>query len=50
VEKATFERLIDSAGFEAVNVYGDYAYSPFNEAVSPFMIWVLQKDSSKAVR
>ena len=43
LEKATFEALIQSASFRVAHLYGDYAYAPFDENTSPFMIWVLQK-------
>lgn len=41
LEKEAFEHLIDAAGFEVVNLYGDYAYAPFDSDSSPFMIWLL---------
>lgn len=41
--KPAFEELIRSTGFRVVQLYGDYACSPFDEAASPFMIWLLQK-------
>lgn len=40
--KAAFEALIQSVGFEVVDLYGDYAKAPFDEQASPFMIWVLR--------
>lgn len=43
LEKAAFERLIAETGFEPVVLYGDYARAPFDEASSPFMIWVLRR-------
>ncbi|HML23298.1 MAG TPA: class I SAM-dependent methyltransferase [Aggregatilinea sp.] len=42
LEKAAFERLIAETGFEPVALYGDYTHAPFDEASSPFMIWVLR--------
>ncbi len=42
MEKTVFETLIAAAGFEVVHLYGDYASAPFDEATSPFMIWVLR--------
>lgn len=42
LEKATFERLIEQAGFEVVDLYGDYACAPFDPENSPFMIWRLR--------
>lgn len=41
IEKAQFERLVHEAGFNVLDIYGDYQYAPFDEATSPFMIWVL---------
>ena len=43
LEKAAFERLIASVGFEVVALYGDYSYAPFDEETSPFMIWILRR-------
>ncbi len=40
--KAAFEALIQSVGFEVVDLYGDYAKAPFDEQSSPFMIWALR--------
>jgi ubiquinone/menaquinone biosynthesis C-methylase UbiE len=45
LEKALFEASFRQAGFEPVEVYGDYSRSPFVEAESPFMIWVLRKEA-----
>jgi SAM-dependent methyltransferase len=42
LEKADFESMIAEVGFEVVEFYGDYAYSPFDEAKSPVMVWVLK--------
>ena len=36
-----FEDLAHTVGLRALNVYGDYAYSLFQEETSPFMIWIL---------
>jgi len=36
-----FAELIDTAGFETMALYGDYARAPFEPQDSPFMIWVL---------
>jgi ubiquinone/menaquinone biosynthesis C-methylase UbiE len=46
LEKSTFEQFIHAAGFEVSALYGDYTYSPFNEETSPFMIWLLRKQSN----
>jgi len=43
IDKTQFESLVNSAGFEISNTYGDYSYSEFNEASSPVMIFVIQK-------
>lgn len=42
LEKEAFERLIDAAGFEVVNLYGDYTYALFDRDSSPFMIFVMR--------
>lgn len=42
-ERAAFERLTADAGFTVQALYGDYARAPFDEAASPFMIWVLER-------
>lgn len=41
-EKDSFEELVNSAGFDVVEIYGDYSHSPFDPNKSPFMIWVLK--------
>jgi SAM-dependent methyltransferase len=38
-----FEKLARTTGFRVIQLCGDYERSPFNEAKSPFMIWVLEK-------
>ena len=43
MEKALFESMIKEAGFTVKTLYGDYNYAPFEEEVSPFMIWILSK-------
>jgi ubiquinone/menaquinone biosynthesis C-methylase UbiE len=40
--KTEFEELIHSTGFQVEELYGDYAYSEFDEDASPFMIWKLK--------
>jgi SAM-dependent methyltransferase len=40
-EKDAFQELVESQGFEVLNLYGDYSYGPFQANESPFMIWVL---------
>lgn len=42
LEKNVFEQLITKAGFKVVNLYGDYAYAPFDAEKSPVMIWKLK--------
>jgi SAM-dependent methyltransferase len=42
LEKERFQALAESAGFKVEALYGDYAYAAFDEATSPFMIWVLR--------
>jgi hypothetical protein len=41
-EKDAFQHLVQSQGFEVLNLYGDYSYGPFQADESPFMIWVLE--------
>lgn len=43
LEQAAFETLIARAGFDMVQLYGDYAYAAFNPETSPFMIYVLRR-------
>lgn len=43
--KTEFKRLIYAADFETEILYGDYAYSPFDESTSQFMIWKLRKST-----
>lgn len=43
LQRAEFETLAAAAGFQVLSFYGDYAYSPFQEETSPYMIWVLGK-------
>jgi len=43
--KAEFETLIKQCGFAVIDLYGDYHYSPFEEANSPYLIWKLKKKS-----
>lgn len=43
--KEPFEWLMAKAGFEVVDLYGDYAYAPFDAETSPFMIWVLGRQT-----
>ena len=42
-QQEQFQKLIQSHGFQVVNLYGDYSYSEFQRETSPFMIWVLSK-------
>ena len=43
IEKAQFEAMAQGVGFKVIDLYGDYERSPFNEAHSPVMIWILEK-------
>lgn len=38
-----FETLATKAGFQVEALYGDYSRAAFDEASSPFMIWILRK-------
>jgi len=42
-EKAAFQELVQSEGFDVLSLYGDYSHGAFEEDTSPFMIWVLGK-------
>ncbi|MGK7896460.1 MAG: class I SAM-dependent methyltransferase [Xenococcus sp. (in: cyanobacteria)] len=46
-QQSEFKKLAEAQGFYLVNLYGDYAYSEFQESSSPFMIWVLGKGQSR---
>ena len=37
-----FAALADDAGYRVVALYGDYQRSPFDEAHSPYLVWVLR--------
>jgi SAM-dependent methyltransferase len=43
LEQAAFEALIAAAGFTIAHLYGNYAYTPFDPATSPFLIYVLRR-------
>lgn len=43
VEKDAFEPMAQSAGFRIAQLYGSYDRAPFDPALSPVMIWVLEK-------
>ena len=45
VEKDEFEAMAMDAGLEVVSLFGDYVYSTFQSDTSPFMIWILKKQS-----
>ena len=45
LEKETFEAMLNDAGFKTLALYGDYAYGDFQPMTSPFMIWVLARNS-----
>ena len=40
--RAEFEALAQAAGFRIKALYGDYSYTEFQEASSPYMIWLLE--------
>jgi SAM-dependent methyltransferase len=44
VERDGFEAMARSVGFRVTQLYGNYDRTPFEPAVSPFMIWVLEKE------
>jgi SAM-dependent methyltransferase len=46
LERAQFEAMATAAGFEVEALYGDYQRAPFEEASSPYMIWILRKASA----
>lgn len=43
--KETFEAMLNSAGFSTLAFYGDYSYEDFQPMTSPFMIWVVGKQT-----
>ena len=45
MSKCDFENLARFTGFKVVALYGDYTCTPYQEDRSPYMIWVLEKDS-----
>ncbi len=47
--RSQFEKLAHAAGFKVVQLYGDYERSPFDEAKSPFMIWVLERANAESI-
>ena len=47
VERDQFETMARDAGFQVLDLYGDYDRSPFDAGRSPVMIWVLQKNGSR---
>jgi SAM-dependent methyltransferase len=40
----TFKALAQTQGFRVAAVYGDYSRAAFDQASSPFMIWVLERN------
>lgn len=38
-----FAAMARAAGLRVVGLYGDYAYTPFDPATSPFQVWILAK-------
>ena len=47
IEKEQFEHMAREAGFQVLDLYGDYDRSRFEAAKSPVMIWVLQKRAAQ---
>jgi SAM-dependent methyltransferase len=47
-QKGEFEELICSVGFRVEALYGDYTQAPYDEETSPFMIFVLAKETPPA--
>ncbi len=48
-KRNAFQQLVESQGFEVLNLYGDYSCGPFQADESPVMIWILgNKDVSNA--
>lgn len=43
MEKTLFETMIKEVPFTVHALYGNYDYAPFEEEISPFMIWLLGK-------
>ena len=50
VEKDQFELMARDAGFDVLQLYGNYDRSPFDATRSPVMIWILQKPDAPAAR
>jgi SAM-dependent methyltransferase len=48
VEPSEFRSMAEAAGFRATTLYGDYDRTPFDEEQSPYMIWVLERATSRA--
>jgi SAM-dependent methyltransferase len=48
-QRSQFENLARTAGFRVVRLYGDYQRSSFDEAKSPFMIWIMEKANANSV-
>ncbi|HBV95709.1 MAG: hypothetical protein JL50_10480 [Peptococcaceae bacterium BICA1-7] len=46
LDKVKLEHFFVALGFSIENLYGDYSYGPFDEEKSPYMIWVLKKQSN----
>lgn len=43
-EKDEFERLAEVSGFKIRVIYGSYDYSRFDETVSPYLIYIMEKN------
>lgn len=48
--RSQFEKLLHAAGFRIIHLYGDYERTPFDEAKSPFMIWILESANTDTSR
>lgn len=46
LEGEAFEVLANQAGFSVTALYGDYGYTDFSAAFSPFMIYILKHDQA----
>ncbi|MEL7476127.1 MAG: hypothetical protein AAGJ55_07835, partial [Cyanobacteria bacterium J06555_12] len=44
IDRPTFQNELESAGFRARNLWGDYSRNPFDPERSPYMIWELECD------
>jgi hypothetical protein len=49
-ERDAFQELVESQGFEVLNLYGDYSHGAFDQDGSAFMVWVLGKKEAPGNR